>query len=70
MKLVIGNTINPESMYEFDCFADAVKIGVAQGSACETKNTAGVTEKMFSTVLKFKNISKKIRVASNIRWWY
>jgi IMP dehydrogenase/GMP reductase len=60
VKLIVGNTINTNMMYEVNDFADAVKVGVAQGLACETKNTAGCTEKQFSAVLKFKEISKQL----------
>ncbi len=60
IKMVVGNTVNPDMMYEVEDFADAVKVGIAQGFACETKNTAGCTEKQFSAVLKFKELSKKM----------
>jgi IMP dehydrogenase len=60
IKLILGNTINTDMMYEVSGYADAVKCGVAQGLACETKNTAGCTEKQFSAVLKFKEISKQL----------
>lgn len=60
IKLVLGNTTNTEMIYEVSDFADALKIGIAQGFACETKNTAGCTEKQFSCVLKFKELSKKL----------
>jgi IMP dehydrogenase/GMP reductase len=59
IKLVMGNTTNVEMLKEASDFADAIKVGIAQGYACETKNTAGCTEKQFSAVLKFKEISKK-----------
>ena len=60
VKIVVGNTINPEMMYEVDGFADAIKVGIAQGLACETKNTAGCTEKQFSAVYRFKRIAKSL----------
>ena len=60
VKVVLGNTINPDIMYEVDGFVDAVKIGIAQGLACETKNTAGCTEKQFSAVYRFKRISREL----------
>ena len=59
VKLILGNTTNTDLMYECYDFADAIKVGIAQGLACETKNTAGCTEKQFSAILKFKKISKK-----------
>lgn len=61
-KIVIGNTTNPEMIYECYDFVDAVKVGIAQGMACETKNTAGCTEKQFSAALKFKHISKNFGI--------
>jgi IMP dehydrogenase len=60
VKLIVGNTINPEMMYEVDSFADAVKVGIAQGSVCETKNTAGCTEKQFTAVQSFRDVSRKL----------
>lgn len=60
IKLVLGNTVNTEIMHEVDSFADAIKIGIAQGYACKTKNTAGCTERQFSATLKFKEVSKKL----------
>jgi IMP dehydrogenase/GMP reductase len=59
IKIIVGNTTNENMIYECYDFVDAIKVGIAQGLACETKNTAGCTEKQFSAVLKFKNISKK-----------
>lgn len=58
IKMVVGNTTNTDMMHEVADFADAVKVGIAQGLACETKNTAGCTEKQFSAVYKFKEISR------------
>jgi IMP dehydrogenase/GMP reductase len=58
VKVIIGNTTNPEMLKEASDFADAIKVGIAQGFACETKNTAGCTEKQFSALLKFKELSK------------
>ena len=60
VKLVVGNTINTELMYEVESFADAVKVGIAQGSVCETKNTAGSTMKQWSAVSNFKEVSRKL----------
>lgn len=58
-KVVLGNTTNVEMLRECHEFCDALKVGIAQGFACETKNTAGCTEKQFSAVLKFKELSKE-----------
>jgi IMP dehydrogenase/GMP reductase len=60
IKMVVGNTSNTDMMEEVNDFADAVKVGIAQGLACETKNTAGCTEKQFSCNMKFKDISRKL----------
>lgn len=60
IKMIVGNTTNVDMMQEVDDFADAVKVGIGQGFACETKNTAGCTEKQFSCNLKFKEISKQL----------
>ena len=58
IKIIVGNTTNPEMLKEVSDFADAIKVGIAQGFACETKNTAGCTEGQFSAVLKFKELSR------------
>jgi len=62
IKVIIGNTTNIGLLYETSDLIDGIKVGIAQGLACETKNTAGFTEKQFSAVLKFKEISKKLGV--------
>lgn len=61
-KLVIGNTTNVDLVYKCYEFVDAIKLGIAQGFACETKNTAGCTEKQFSAILKFKHIAKNFGI--------
>ena len=53
-KVVLGNTINDEMFLKVYKFIDALKVGIAQGFVCETKNTAGCTEKQFSAVWKFR----------------
>lgn len=58
-KIILGNTTNVGLLEETFDTVDAIKIGIAQGFVCETKNTAGCTEKQFSAVLKFKELSKK-----------
>jgi len=60
IKVVLGNTVNTDMIEEVADFADAIKVGIAQGFACETKNTAGCTEKQFSAVLKFKSRAKEL----------
>lgn len=54
IKIILGNSVNTNILDEANDFVDAIKVGIAQGFACETKNTAGCTEKQFSAVLKFK----------------
>jgi IMP dehydrogenase/GMP reductase len=61
-KIIIGNATNVDIIYECYDFADAIKVGIAQGLACETKNTAGCTEKQFSAVLKFKHVSNNFGI--------
>lgn len=61
-KVILGNVVNPDIMYEIYEFADAVKVGIAQGFVCETKNTAGCTEKQFSAIYKFKQLSKEFGI--------
>lgn len=59
VKLIIGNTVNPNMVLEVCDFADALKVGIGQGAACTTKNTAGSTEKQFSAVYKFRYLAKE-----------
>lgn len=61
-KIVLGNTTNVNMLYECYDFIDAIKVGIAQGFACETKNTAGCTEKQFSAILKFKHVAKQFGI--------
>ncbi len=58
-KLVLGNTTNPEMFFECEGVADAIKCGIAQGFACETKNTAGCTERQFSAIVNLAAASRK-----------
>jgi IMP dehydrogenase len=60
IKIIIGNTTNPNIMEEVDDFADAVKVGIGSGSVCETKNTAACFAKQFSVINNFHDISKKL----------
>jgi IMP dehydrogenase len=57
-KVIVGNTTNTDMVKEVSNFADAIKVGIAQGFACETKDTAGCTEKQFSAVYKFREIAR------------
>lgn len=60
LKIIVGNTINPNMMEEVNDFADGVRCGIASGASCLTKDTAGCYEKQFSAIYKFKYISKKL----------
>jgi IMP dehydrogenase/GMP reductase len=58
IKVIVGNTINVDMIACVADFADAVKVGIGQGSSCETKDTAACTDLQFSAVLKFKEVAK------------
>ncbi len=62
VKIIVGNTTNIGLLEELYDSIDAIKVGIAQGYACETKNTAGCTEKQFSAVYKFKGLSKSLGI--------
>jgi IMP dehydrogenase/GMP reductase len=62
VKVIIGNTTNTDIFNKGLRYIDCVKLGIAQGLACETKNTAGCTEKQFSAILKFKQISRDLGI--------
>lgn len=62
IKLVIGNTNNVGLLEETYDFADGVRLGVSNGAACQTSNTAGCREKQFSVVLKHKKLSREYGV--------
>jgi IMP dehydrogenase len=59
-KVIVGNTTSTdmvEEIFNWNKFKeseepDAVKLGIAGGLACSTKDTAGCHEKQFSAVLK------------------
>lgn len=61
-KVVVGNTINADMIYEVYEFCDAIKIGIAQGQACETKDTAGCTEKQFSAIRQITSTARKFNI--------
>jgi IMP dehydrogenase len=62
VKVVVGNATNISFIYECANFADAIKVGLANGLACETALTAGCTEGQFTTVYKFREISKELGI--------
>lgn len=62
VKIVLGNTTNPDMVPEVFTFADALKVGIGTGLACTTKNTAGCHEKQFSAVHKFRQLSRTFKL--------
>jgi IMP dehydrogenase/GMP reductase len=62
IKLVLGNCINPNMIYEIYDFADALKVGIANGLSCKTKNTASCNEGQFTSVYKFKKLSREFGI--------
>lgn len=59
VKVIVGNTHNKKMYMEVLDFADALKVGLANGAVCTTKNTASCFERQFSTVYKYKKLVKK-----------
>lgn len=57
-KIIVGNFVCPEAIPYFNDYVDGIKLGIAQGLACETKNTAGCTEKQFSAIAKMTAICR------------
>lgn len=62
VKVVVGNTNNVEMMREVRDFADAVKIGIANGAACKTKDTAGCVEGQWTVIQRFQSASKELNL--------
>jgi IMP dehydrogenase/GMP reductase len=60
VKIIVGNVINPDFLFEVADYADAVKSGIAGGSVCETKNTAGCYQKQATTILQMTDIAKHL----------
>lgn len=59
VKIVVGNTVNPDAIEFFNDYVDAIKIGCASGSCCETKNTSGCYKPQFSAVHDMKEKAQK-----------
>lgn len=54
--VIAGNVCNPEGVAALASWgADAVKVGIGQGSPCTTKDKTGFTMPMFTSVLKCGN---------------
>ena len=62
VKVVLGNTTCEDLLFETKDYIDAIKIGIAQGFACETRNTTGFTEGQFSVIRKFKESANKYMI--------
>jgi GMP reductase len=57
--LIVGNVATSEAVEEIESWgADAIKVGIAGGSVCITKNKTGVHRPMVSTVLDCSNVAK------------
>src|SRR3990167_8034176 len=57
-KIIIGNTTDPGILSEVGDYADAIKVGIASGRACETAVATGVHHPQFSAVEGFRGIAK------------
>jgi len=62
VRVVAGNTINPEMFPMFRGWVDAIKVGIGGGSACITANTAGCTKNQFSAVYDCKLNSREYNI--------
>ena len=55
-KIIAGNAATPEAVRDlYEWGADAIKVGIGQGSPCTTKNKTGFTMPMFSCVQRCSN---------------
>jgi GMP reductase len=55
-KLIAGNVATPQAVRDLHSWgADAIKVGIGQGSPCTTKNKTGFTMPMFSCVKECSN---------------
>lgn len=59
IRIVVGNTINPNAIEFFNDYVDAIKVGCASGSCCETRNTSGCYKPQFSAVYDMKEKAQK-----------
>ena len=58
-KIIAGNVATPEAVIDLQNWgADAVKIGIAGGAVCSTKNMTGFHVPMFSCVLECAKVAK------------
>jgi len=59
VRIVAGNTVNPNAIEFFGDNIDALKCGIASGFVCETKNTSGCYKPQFSAVYDMKEKAHK-----------
>ena len=59
VRVMAGNTVNPDMIPMFYKWVDAIKIGIGGGSACSTANTAGCTKNQFSAVYDCRELSNQ-----------
>jgi IMP dehydrogenase/GMP reductase len=59
-KIIVGNVSNPASIEFYDKVADGVKVGLSNGSVCETRNTTGIIENQFSAIEKCAKRAKEL----------
>lgn len=62
VRVVAGNTINPDMIKMFHHCIDGMKIGIGGGNSCSTAETAGCTKNQFSAVYDFKQIAQEYNV--------
>jgi GMP reductase len=57
--LIVGNMATPEAVIEIEAWgADAIKVGIAGGAVCTTKNKTGFHVPMVTTVLDCVQVAK------------
>lgn len=61
--IIAGNVGSVDGCRYLEWFADAIKVGIARGSACGTYEATGVVSPMFSTVLECAKVVKKPIIA-------
>jgi len=59
VRVVVGNTVNPDAIEFFNDYVDAIKVGCATGSCCETKNTSGAYKPQFSAIYDMREKAQK-----------
>jgi len=62
VKVVVGNTVNPDMVKMFRYYIDAIKIGIGGGNSCSTADTAGCTKNQFSAVYDFRQMAQEYNI--------